>query len=214
MIVCLLFFFTSLLNPITSLFQPDFDVISSGNSKGSQRRQLKSFDELKEQWKRLADESIDKNRPSEAAKAIAHAAGIYRDVSKAKRFKTESTVLVNVVSFQNDDHHIKYQHLLRNWFCYASHLGLRPLTYIVPSPNISFSTQVDELHAIGVFGEFISYPKELFWSLVAEKEYMAGSGGGKVDYEGIVPSFAHFGALVMLVPILEVLYHVYTYNVD
>jgi hypothetical protein len=61
------------------------------------------------------------------------------------------------------------------------------------------------LRAEGITTEFLPYPEEQFWALLAQKTTPVIGGGGHADYEGSIPSFDRFGALVMFVPMFELL---------
>ena len=54
---------------------------------------------------------------------------------------------------------------------------------------------------------FVKYPNKLFWKLLSKKTRWMGNIGdrGYVDFRGDKITFSHFGALVMLVPLLEIL---------
>ena len=78
--------------------------------------------------------------------------------------------------------------------------------YLLDADATSFMTQKRALEtAFPGIVSVISYPMQLFWSVVSKKRNDLYVGNGKADFEGDIPSFRHFGALVMLVPVLEVL---------
>lgn len=156
-------------------------------------------------WTKLLEESIDVNRESIARDAVANGRGVYRNFGKARKIGTENTVLVNVLAFSMDAYSERYMVLLQNWYCYASHYGLKTLTYLVPDMTTNFTDQVRILKSFGIVSDFLTYPVTLFWETVSKKATGIHGGGGRNDYAGGLPSFAHFGALTMLVPILEVL---------
>ena len=169
------------------------------------------------QWTELAKLTADPSRTLIAKEIIAHVAGIYSDPLKVKLHKTEKTVLVSVIAYDKDSSNERYLGLLRNYFCSATHFGLRPITYLVPSEKMNFTEQVKELLSVGIHSEFITYPTELFWNIIAKKKTQMKPGYITIDYNGIIPSFSHFGALTMLIPTLEVLemgYNVVYLDID
>ena len=175
------------------------------NSQSQYEKQLNDLPDLSWNYSALQRKSHDPNRLPIVKKIISEVSGIYRDKAKAKEFGIEMHVLVNVISYHKESTGARYFNLLENWFCFASHFGLRPLTYLVPNEDFTFEETVRDLIKLGFHGDFAPYPTELFWSIVSKKRTEVKSGFGKSDFGGIIPSFSRFGALVMLVPLLEVL---------
>ena len=71
------------------------------------------------------------------------------------------------------------------------------------------------LEDLGV--KVLTYPDEKFWSLIEEKTHRITYGKAFADYDSETPSFHNYGALLMLVPQLEVLdlgYNVIYFDVD
>ena len=109
--------------------------------------------------------------------------------------------------------------MLKNWFCFAAQYGFQPVTYILPIDANSTDTSAEEaeLTAAGVNSLFLSYPVDLFHSVLKKKTTPIRRDGSRADYEGDIPSFNHYGALVMLIPMLEVLemgYNVIYFDLD
>lgn len=144
-------------------------------------------------------------------------AGVYRDKEKAYKMGIEKTVLVNVLASNRQGMTSRYIQLLKNWFCFATQNGYQSLTYLLPTESGDTSGEEAELRAAGINSNFVSYPTELFWKIIGRKTTGLGQGPHRADYEGDLPSFSHHGALVMLVPTLEVLrlgYNVIYFDLD
>lgn len=175
-------------------------ILSDEKSK----KMIDSYSDLS--WEQLSNKTFDSNRKFEIGKTLSQVAGVYFNKSKSKDLNIEKTVLVNVLSINiNKDIDSKYLELLRNWYCFAKQHGLKPLTYIVPSIEHNYTQQVDEFRSLGLNGSFAPYPTSLFWKIVSKKKTSIMGGRHRVSYAGSTPTFKHFGALVMLVPIFEVL---------
>lgn len=159
-------------------------------------------------WAQMSKDSKSSMRNEVVKETLRKFAGIYSDKSKVKNLGIEKFVLVNVLQInlnQNENHNLKYLHLLQNWYCFSQRYGLQPVTYIVPSYDKSFEEQVQDFHSLGIQGNFLTYPNSLFWDLVSQKTTSVVGGPQRVSYAGTLPTFKHFGALVMVVPLLEVL---------
>ena len=187
-------------------------------------------------WKARYENSKSKEpqRRTVIAQAFKIAAGIYanttdRDTSSERKrninnehYDISHTVLVNVVSYPRyedstsykqqlqDWKNTTYKHHLQNWLCYINHYAFKAIIYRVESNNNNNSTNGQlEGYSHSPHVQVLTYPEELFWSIVLQKKLPLLIGPEKKneygDYVGDGPSFQHFGALVMLVPILEVL---------
>lgn len=172
-------------------------------------------------WSQMSKDSYDPNRLNLVKEALKSVGGIYGDREMAKKIGVEKYVLVNVLQLQlhvdKTSQNLKYLHLLQNWYCYANKHGLKPLTYIVPSYEKTFEEQVKDFSSLGITGTFLPYPNSLFWSIVAQKSTSILGGPQRVSYAGTLPTFKHFGALVMVVPLLEILelgYHTIYFDLD
>ena len=100
----------------------------------------------------------------------------------------------------------RYIQLLRNWFCFATHYGFQPVTYLLTPADKNFSSAVADLRRLGIHSHFVTYPEELFWKVALLKSTpLLGPTHHRASYDGLTISFKTFGALVMLVPSLEAL---------
>ena len=151
-------------------------------------------------WQGLARNRSDSARHAMVHRTLQHAAGIYTDPPSANlRRAVNQTVLVNVVSYTSAN--TTYKSHLQNWFCFLNHFRFKAVVYRVePGVAADFMRNSPRAHVL-------TYPDALFWSVVAGKRAPMLVHKDHGDYRGMAPSFQHFGALVMLVPILEVLMH-------
>lgn len=171
-------------------------------------------------WSHLQNESFDATREGKLSRMLMNNAGIYRNRTKAKKIGLQKTVLMSVVSLGRGKKGDLYKDILRNWLCYTAHYDFMPVVYYLSQSDTGTNnrselstndadsiTYLDELRAINRNTVFIEYPMHLFWSLLTRKTDWGtlSKERGVVDFRGSYPSFVHHGALVMLVPILEVL---------
>ena len=181
---------------------------------------LETSTALLKNWAHLLVETFDATREGRISKMLIRNSGIYRSRGKAKKLGIEKTVLISVVSLGTGKKGEIYKDMLKNWLCYTAHYDFMPVVYYLSQSDsgvnnrsaLSVShaeaeTYLDELRQINRNAVFVDYPINLFWSLLTRK---TGWGStvkerGNVDFQGSYPSFSHHGALVMLVPILEVL---------
>ena len=161
------------------------------------------------QWMELAEKAslISSTRLKQVQKTLSLVSGIYVDKSRAYPLGLQKTVMVNLIAFSGaEDWNHYYIKLLLNWFCYASHYGYQPVTYLLPTGDKNFSASAKELQKLGIYSHFVPYPEELFWKLCLNKTTpLLPPRHNRASYDGTDISFKTFGALVMLVPSLEVL---------
>lgn len=169
---------------------------------------------LVDRFERLAAMHETENRTEELKNGLLHTAGVYADKDKAKKYGVQNTVLVGIWS-TSDSNNNRYIQLLRNWFCWASLHGLSPLIYVLRAEG---DENFDGLNFVGENVVHVSYPLHSFWKFLTLKgRPIQQRGSHRMDYEGNVPTYAHFGALVTLVPLLEILemgYNVIYLDVD
>ena len=100
-----------------------------------------------------------------------------------------------------------YQHILRNHLCHLERFKSTIIVYIIGLNRSSLSIEEKHLRkeypALTITLQL--YPMDLFWRLVRQKSNNIIVGNGRASFAAEYPSFQHFGALVMLVPILEML---------
>jgi hypothetical protein len=172
---------------------------------------------LLEMWKMKSNETYDEFREKKLLHLLEKSSGIYQSKSKAKRNGVEKTVLLSVISLSDGKAMSLYMQMLRNWLCYTAHYDYMPVVYFLSQSgptNQSESVKqegslqafFEELKEINENAIFVDYPAHLFWSLLSKKKIWRNKINDRnfVDFEGNHPSFAHHGAFVMLVPILEV----------
>jgi hypothetical protein len=173
---------------------------------------------LLEMWKMKSNETYDDFREKKLLHLLEKNSGIYQSKSKAKRNGVEKTVLLSVISLSDGKAMSLYKQMLRNWLCYTAHYNYMPVVYFLSQSSPTNQSEsikqegsmqafFEELKEINENTVFVDYPTHLFWSLLSNKKIWRNKITDRniVDFEGNHPSFAHHGALVMLVPILEVL---------
>ena len=142
--------------------------------------------------------------------------GVYKDKSKGKSMGLDKTVFVTVIAYMNGLLH--YKVYFENFVCFAKHYNFDIIVIITHHQIPDLQTEIDSLINLGV--KVLTYSDVTFWSLMLTKKNMIWNNKidkTRADYEGIYPNFQNFGALVMLVPILEILdlgYSVIFFDVD
>lgn len=159
--------------------------------------------------------SHDPNRSDLVQSTIAGAAGVYLNKSHGAQLKLDSTVVVTVLAFNSDVRNNKHYKLyFNNFLCFTQHHGIDLIVYVAHH-NLAES-DIDDIKSLGV--RVLTYPDELFWSTLSQKTNALARGRGRANYlDSDVPSFSSHGALVMLVPVLEVLlrgYSVLFFDID
>ena len=170
----------------------------------------------------LVEKYRNGSRTVRMAKIFAEAAGVYKNKkSRTLSSRLRNTVLINVVESSghrwNPTGQDKYKQLIHNHHCYGSMHEFETVVYIIDDNSTRFDAESRELKIVNPLIHPVDYPYELFWSLVARKTTDIKHASGNVDYGGSMPSFKHFGFLVMLVPLLEALragYNVVYFDVD
>lgn len=146
------------------------------------------------------------NRTDVISSFFTQVSGIYSDIQRVAKYKTQSTVLVAVVSLNlSNQRNNKYRLMLINWLCFISHYNLKAAIYIVPERNITFEDQTRTLRSFGINNTFLPYPTDLFWSVLKQKTSKVHMGHNRCKYSGDVPSMDTYGGIVKIIPLLEVL---------
>ena len=143
------------------------------------------------------------------------AAGVYHNKARGKSAGLEKTVFVSVVAYNSKENIYHYKIYFRNFLCFAQHYDIDLVVYILHHHLPDVQEEVQALEDLGV--KVLTYPDEKFWSLVEQKTSKILYGKGFADYDSETPSFQGYGALLMLVPQLEVLelgYNVIYFDVD
>jgi hypothetical protein len=168
--------------------------------------------------------SVMLSRRSYVLPIFRQVAGIYRDEYQPMDIKhspqhqrelpvslyrqtVSKTIFITVVSFMgsNTEDAAQYKLYLKNLLCFLQSYHIKLLVYIV-QPIIS---DIQELESMGAI--VLQFPNDLFFALIREKTTSFKTGRMHSDYALNFPSFKSHGALVTLVPILEVL--AFEYNV-
>eukprot|EP01031_Cornospumella_fuschlensis_P032349 gene32349-39121_t len=138
-------------------------------------------------------------------KVLSMAAGVYRPGVRHRHENVASlqtTVLMTVVA-ANSPENEKHLIFLRNLLCFLQHHRLKLVVFYLHHENVEWKRSLEHLEHV----YFVTYPDFLFWQLLVTKGTEIIEGNAYAKYDANVPSFSSFGALVMLVPVLEVLEH-------
>lgn len=142
--------------------------------------------------------------------------GVYKDKDKGKALGLEKTVFITVIAYMNGLLH--YKVYFENFVCFAKHYNYDIIVVITHHQIPDLQLEIDSLTNLGV--RVLTYSDVTFWTLMGSKKNMVWNNKidkTRADYEGIYPNFQNYGALVMLVPILEILdlgYSVIFFDVD
>lgn len=134
------------------------------------------------------------------------AAGVYKDKQKGRKMRLERTVFTTVISF-NLKEIFHYKVFFQNFVCFARHYDFDVVVYVLHHHLEDVDAELNAISQMGV--RALSYPDELFWRILATKRSPIIPGShrmNRAEYrQSTFPSFQNHGALVMLVPVLEVL---------
>lgn len=170
--------------------------------------------DLNVRWQQLIQNSSDPHRNRVLLPALQSVVGIYDHVVDLGDLngKLSKTVLALVIqSYDPRDMNEKYRQYLFNLLCFFKHYRLKAVIYIISQDNRLYELNKQEMASFSHGFQIVPYPYELFWQVVARKDSPVYVGKGKADFKGDLPSFEHFGALPMLVPLLELLQHGYNF---
>ena len=143
------------------------------------------------------------------------AAGVYHDKKSRKSVGLEKTVFITVVAYNSKENIFHYKIYFRNFLCFVQHYDIDLIVYILHHHLPDVQEEIRFLEGLGV--KVLTYPDEKFWSLIEEKTHRITYGKAFADYDSEIPNFHNYGALLMLVPQLEVLdlgYSVIYFDVD
>ena len=163
----------------------------------------------------LKERSHNETRNRLVSQTLQAASGVYYDKDRGKKAGLEKTVFITVIAYNSKEGISHYKPLFRNFLCFAHQYGIDLVVYILHHHIPDLEEEMQSLESLGV--RVLTYPDELFWSLVGEKKGRIIAGRNFAEYDLEYPSFPGFGALVMLVPQLEALelgYNVIYFDVD
>jgi Nucleotide-diphospho-sugar transferase len=163
----------------------------------------------------LIRKSHNETREALVKATLASAAGVYRDKERGRALGIEKTVFLTVAAYNSKENIFHYKIYFRNFLCFAQFYDIDLVVYILHHNLPDVEHEVASLKRLGV--KVLTYPDELFWTLVSQKTSKVMAGKTFADYSGDVPSFKSHGALAMLVPQLEALqlgYDVIYFDVD
>ena len=185
-------------------------IVRSNNEKPDPQFLKSEFIEAKRNWSTYLQQSFDPKRSYVVKEAINRTVGVLRAQHAIKSInlsaQLRNTVWIGVVESSKDIQNARYKLLLRNFLCYLQHYGIKVLLFLLDNSNSNFIVEARNLTSL--FGDTVTivpYPYQLFWKFVSEKKSVINREYNAGDYKGANPTFKHFGALVTLVPIYEIL---------
>ena len=166
--------------------------------------------------RKLHDKAINATRDAHVHRTLVAAAGVYNDKARGRAAGLEKTVFMTVIAFNHEKKSIgHYKVYFRNFVCFAKHYDIDLVVYILHHALTDVEAEVQSLESLGI--RVLTYPDQLFWSLVMQKTSRVMQGNTFAEYKGDFPSFVGYGALAMLVPQLEALslgYSIIYFDVD
>ena len=155
-------------------------------------------------------------RDKQLRQTLQSAAGVYRNKSRASQIKgLDRTVLITVLEYDKAGL-MHYKVHLMNFLCYTSQYNYDVILFILHHHISDLQKEIEILESYGVF--VMTYSDEMFWRVLATKSTrIVRRSKEHSSYHGHVPSFAGYGALVMLVPALEIVeqgYNVIYFDLD
>ena len=166
--------------------------------------------------KSMHDKASNATREEHVKRTLASAAGVYNDKVRGAKAGLEKTVFMTVVAFKHDKKSIgHYQVYFRNFLCFAKHYDIDLVLYILHHQLPDVESEIHSLEQLGI--RVLTYPDQLFWSLVMTKKSRVMVGRYFAEYRGDFPSFVGYGGLAKQVPQLEALtlgYNVIYFDVD
>lgn len=151
------------------------------------------------------------NRRELVLQALSRAAGVYENANRSAKLPANSRILNTVViqvieqlgrgTIQEEN----YKQQLLNFLCYSKQLQLKSLLYVITKNFTEFARKKEFFEAFSPYVHVLPFPYATFWRFVAAKRSNITIGAGRGDYNDTSPSFHHFGALPMLVPVYEAL---------
>ena len=164
------------------------------------------------EYKERAEKARNVWRERLVHSTLKDAAGIYHNKTKGREKGHEKTVFTTVVSYNEKLYYKLYFH---NLLCYMREHDIDIVVYFLHYNMNNSDSEIKTLTDMGI--KILPYPEELFWTLMYSKSNEIRTGPNRVDFQSDVPSFKSHGALVMLVPVLEVLllgYNAIFFDID
>lgn len=136
---------------------------------------------------------------------LSQAAGVYKPSARHRHPNVtalQNTVLITVVA-ANTPENEKYSIFLRHLLCYIQHHRLKLVVFYLHHAYPEWKRDFEHLDHVYL----LTYPDYMFWQLVSTKQTEIIEGNAYAKYDSDIPTFSSYGALVMLVPVLETLEH-------
>ena len=163
----------------------------------------------------LRDRAHNETRDQMVLTTLREASGVYNDKERGRKYGLSKTVFITVIAYNSREKIHHYKVYFRNFLCFTKHYGIDLIVYILHHHLPDVEKEIRSLEELGV--RVLTYPDERFWSTVHQKRTPIKFGPRFADYDSEIPNFQSHGALVMVVPQLEILelgYSVIYFDVD
>ena len=163
----------------------------------------------------LRDRARDQTRDQVVSTTLREASGVYVDKERGRKHGLSKTVFITVIAYNAREKIHHYKVYFRNFLCFTKHFGIDLIVYILHHHLPDVAKEIRSLEELGV--RVLTYPDERFWNTIYQKKNLIKFGPRFADYDSEIPNFQSHGALVMVVPQLEVLelgYNVIYFDVD
>ena len=194
-------------------------IRSVSANKNSDTFAHRKFEEAKKNWSSYLHQTKDDSRLLKLKIAINQTVGVVAsNYHPHIVHRLRNAVWVCVMDSSDSATNNRYKLMLRNFLCYLQFYKIKVLLVLLDDNQVNFEKEAQNISAL--FKDTVTilpYPFNLFWSFVSSKKTVIKTDYNTGDYQGSIPSFQHFGALVTLVPIFEILregYDVIYFDVD
>ena len=164
--------------------------------------------DLNRKWMNKLEETRIKDkedkRTQNVFETLKYGAGIYINDTKAIMLNLTKTVYITLYNNENGDK--RYIHLLKNQLCFGAQYGFKPIIYVLNThDNTTISDLYNDLKQSNLAVRLLSYPIHTFYRFLIRKKSIKEAKFGTTDFLGDGPSFKRFGAVTMIIPMLEIL---------
>lgn len=166
--------------------------------------------QLRKLFRSRARNTTDPTRWEVVEATLSKAAGIYRHEHPLlkERPELQHSIFMVMIHYGTKEENQHYKVYFKNFLCFTRHYNIKLVVYVsYHSHSGDLQKEIEELQAMGLL--VLTYPDSLFWEIVSTKTSPILGGRGFAEYNRPHPSFKGYGALVMLIPVLEALEHGY-----
>lgn len=160
-------------------------------------------------WRTLSEQYKDTQRQARITPTLHSVKGVYThsvDFDSSVNGKLENSVMLTVLEVSDTFNPLdKYYQYLFNFLCYCKRFSYKPLLYIVARNETTIAQNRRYFKEFYPHVEVVDFPHELFWRMLQTKSTPIFAGRGRAGYDALFPTFEHFGGLLKMIPLLEVL---------